>query len=261
LVVSGEIAAGRTQLANYRVRESAEWARTLFIEALVRAGVDISAEPGGPNDESTLAPTGSSIADQRLAALESPTIAQMGSMIMETSYNVGANTFMCLLAVERGSDDCIDGLETVYSLAGEAGIDTEVLFLFDGQGADPASSTPRQVSQWMQWSRDQPWGAEFVASQPVLGQTGSLAANGLGSPGVGKVAAKVGTGVSVDPVTGRLYSKVQALAGYLTLDDGRVAVFGLYMSGGTYPQLYDGLIEAGEDLALVAAAFQQALSE
>ena len=49
--------------------------------------------------------------------------------------------------------DCIDGLETVYELAAEAGIDTDVLFLVDGQGADPASTTPRQISRWMQWSR------------------------------------------------------------------------------------------------------------
>ena len=67
------------------------------------------------------------------------------------------------------------------------------------------------MSRWLQWSRQQPWGEAFVASQPVLGETGSLAANGLDSPAVGKVAAKAGTSVAVDLVTGRLYSKVQAL--------------------------------------------------
>ena len=193
----------------------------MFIEALGRAGVDVAAVPGGRNDQSTLAASDSYAADQRLASLESPTMAQMGTVIMQMSYNMGANAFMCLLAVERGSDDCIDGLKSVYELAGEAGLDTDLLFLVDGQGADPASSTPRQVSRWMQWSLEQPWGEQFLASQPVLGESGSLAANGLGSPSVGKVAAKVGTGISVDPVSGRLYSKVQALAGYLTLDDGR----------------------------------------
>jgi serine-type D-Ala-D-Ala carboxypeptidase/endopeptidase (penicillin-binding protein 4) len=180
---------------------------------------------------------------------------------MEMSYNVGANSFMCLLAVEGGSDDCIDGLKTVYALAEEAGVDTDVLFLFDGQGADPASTTPRQMSSWLQWSRQQPWGEAFVASQPVLGETGSLAANGLDSPAVGKVAAKVGTSIAIDLVTGRLYSKVQTLAGYLTLDDGRQLIFALSMSGGTYAQVYEGLVEAGEDLALVAAAFQRELSD
>lgn len=261
LVVSGTIVAGGSQLAIYRVQQSAAWARALFIEALERAGVEVVAGTGQPNDQSRLAASDSYPADQRLAALESPTLGQMGTMIMETSYNVGANSLLCLLAVEHGSHDCIDGLETVYALAEKAGVDTDMLFLFDGQGADPASTTPRQITRWMQWSLEQPWGERFVASQPALGETGSLAANGRSSPAVGKVRAKVGTSVSVDPVTGRLYSKVQSLAGYITLDDGRELVFGLSMSGGTYPQVYDGLVEAGEDVALVAAAFQQALSD
>ena len=261
LVVSGTIAAGASQLTNYRIEQSAEWARALFIEALARAGVAVGAELTGPNDQSALPASDSYPTDQRLATLESPTIAQMGTMIMEMSYNVGANSFMCLLAVESGSDDCIDGLDTVYALAGEAGVDTDALFLVDGQGADPASTSPRQMSRWLQWSRQQPWGEAFVASQPVLGETGSLAANAVDSPAVGKVAAKVGTSVAVDLVTGRLYSKVQALAGYLTLDDGRELVFALSMSGGTYAELYGGLVEAGEDVALVAAAFQQELSD
>ena len=261
LVVSGTIAAGVSQLATYRVHQSAEWARTLFIEALERAGVEVAAETGQPNDQSTLAASDSYPSDQRLATLESPTLGEMGTMIMEMSYNMGGNSFMCLLAVERGSDNCIDGLKTVYALAEEAGIDTNVLFLVDGQGADPASTTPRQIARWMQWSLERPWGEEFVAAQPVLGETGSLAANGHGSPAVGKVAAKVGTSASPGLVTGRLNSVLQSLAGYLTLDDGRVLVFGLSMSGGTYPQVYEGLVEAGEDVALVAAAFQQHLSD
>jgi hypothetical protein len=33
------------------------------------------------------------------------------------------------------------------------------------------------------------------------------------------------------------------------------------MSGATYPQVYNGLVQAGDDLADVAAAFQQLLSK
>ena len=33
------------------------------------------------------------------------------------------------------------------------------------------------------------------------------------------------------------------------------------MSGATYPQLYEGLVQAGDDVADVAAAFQQSLSK
>jgi D-alanyl-D-alanine carboxypeptidase/D-alanyl-D-alanine-endopeptidase (penicillin-binding protein 4) len=258
LVVSGTIAEGASQLTIHRVADGAAWARALFVEALERAGVRVDAPARGPNDESGL--PDDYPADRELASLISPPLSAMGTMILETSYNTGANAFMCLLAVERGSTDCLDGLDTIYALAGEAGLDTDELFLVDGQGQDPASTTPRQISRWSQWALDQPWGDAFFAGQPVRAETGSLAPYGAGSPAAGKVAAKVGTSVAVDPVNGRLYSKLQSLAGYLTLDDGRVLVFGLSMSGATYPQPYDGLVEAGADVAGVAAAFQQALS-
>jgi D-alanyl-D-alanine carboxypeptidase/D-alanyl-D-alanine-endopeptidase (penicillin-binding protein 4) len=259
LVVSGTITEGSSQLTIHRVEDAAAWARALFVEALERAGVRVDAPARGPNDQSGLPDTFRN--DRELASLDSPPLSALGTMINETSYNTGANAFMCLLAVERGSTNCLDGLDTIYALAEEAGLDTDELFLVDGQGQDPASTTPRQISRWLQWSREQPWGEAFVAGQPVLAETGSLAPYGAGSPAAGKVAAKVGTSVAVDPVNGRLYSKVQSLAGYLTLDDGRVLVFGLSMSGATYAQVYDGLVEAGADVAGVAAAFQEALSE
>jgi D-alanyl-D-alanine carboxypeptidase/D-alanyl-D-alanine-endopeptidase (penicillin-binding protein 4) len=257
LVVHGTIAAGKSQLAIFRIEDAADWARALLIEALQRAGITVAAPVRGPNDQSGLPddyPAG-----REVASLESPPLSAMGTMILESSYNTGANDFMCLLAVERRSTDCTHGLDTVYELAEEAGIDTDFLFLVDGQGQDPASTTPRQISRWHQWAREQSWGDVFVEGQPVLGETGSLAPYGADSPAAGKVAAKVGTSVAIDPVNGRLYSKVQSLAGYITLDDGTVLVFGLSVSGATFPQVYDGLVEVGGDVAGVAAAFQQAL--
>jgi len=261
LVVSGTIPERDSQLTIHRVEDASAWARALFIEALERAGITVSAPAHGSNDESALPAAGSYPADQELASIESPPLSAMGSMINEVSYNTGANAFLCLLAVGTGSTDCSDGLETMYGLAEEAGLNTDHLFLVDGQGRDPASTTPRQMSRWLQWSRDQSWGDAFVQGQPVLAETGSLAPYGADSPAAGKVAAKAGTSIDVDQVTGRMYSKVQALSGYLTTDDGRVLVFGLWMSGGTFPTVYEGLVDAGADVAGVAAAFQQDLSD
>jgi serine-type D-Ala-D-Ala carboxypeptidase/endopeptidase (penicillin-binding protein 4) len=51
---------------------------------------------------------------------------------------------------------------------------------------------------------------------------------------------------------------VQSLAGYLTTDQGRNLVFSLSMSGATYPDIASALHDANEDVAGVAAAFQQA---
>ncbi|MBV9326249.1 MAG: D-alanyl-D-alanine carboxypeptidase [Chloroflexi bacterium] len=53
LVVSGTIgaAAGR-RLTVYRIQDAASWARTLFIEALIRAGVRVAANPMANNPSS-----------------------------------------------------------------------------------------------------------------------------------------------------------------------------------------------------------------
>jgi D-alanyl-D-alanine carboxypeptidase/D-alanyl-D-alanine-endopeptidase (penicillin-binding protein 4) len=260
LVVSGTIAAGHSQLTIFRVPDAAAWARALFIEALQRAGITVSARPHGPNDQSGLPASRNYPPSQQLASLTSPTLAAIGTMIQQTSYNTGANDFMCLLAVQLSSTDCTDGLKTEYAFAAEAGVDTDHLFLVDGQGQDPASTTPRQIARWVQWAREQSWGDAFVATQPVLGVSGTLASSGGGTPAAGKVAAKTGTSVAADMVTGRLYAKVQCVAGYITLDDGRTLVFGLFMSGATYPDLLGGLTESGQDVALVSGAFQQGLS-
>lgn len=261
LVVSGTIASGTSQLVNYRVPDPAVWARTLFVDALGRAGVTVAAPARGPNDESALPASDAVASGTELASIESPPMSAMGRMILEISYNAGANAFLCLLAVEAGSHDCVEGLKTMNALVKKAGLDPEAVFLIDGQGGDPASTTPHQAALWAKWALTRPWGKAFEGGQPVLGKTGSLAANGKGSPAVGKVKAKVGTSVAVNPSTGELFSKVQALAGYLTLENGKDLVFGLYMSGATYPHLYDGLVQAGDDLADVAAAFQQSLSK
>jgi D-alanyl-D-alanine carboxypeptidase/D-alanyl-D-alanine-endopeptidase (penicillin-binding protein 4) len=261
LVVSGKIAEGHSQLAIFSVEDAAAWARALFIEALERADVEVDAPARGENDESGLPASDSYPKDQELASLKSPPLSAFGSTILEVSYNAGANAFLCLLAVEAGSKDCNTGLETMYDLAEEAGLDTDDLFLVDGQGADPASTTPRQMGRWLQWSMEQPWGEVFVEGQPILGETGSLAPYGRNSPAAGKVAAKSGTSIDIDKVTARMFSQVQSLSGYLTLEDGTVLVFGLSQSGGTFPEVYEGLVDAGADVADVAAAFQESLSE
>ena len=53
----------------------------------------------------------------------------MRTMILETSYNTGANAFLCLLAVDLVSTDCTAALPTMYDLATDAGVDTDSLFL------------------------------------------------------------------------------------------------------------------------------------
>jgi hypothetical protein len=147
----------------------------------------------------------------------------------------------------------------VFGLREEPGRGYAVV-LTDGEGAYPASVTPEQMVRWLAWTQAQPWGAALKAGQPVLGQSGTLAAAGLDSPARGKVRAKTGTVAALDPATGRVVFNVQSLAGFMQTDGGRTLVFDVSMSGGTYPDILTGLVQSNNDVGEVAAQLQQALS-
>ncbi|MBV9170576.1 MAG: D-alanyl-D-alanine carboxypeptidase, partial [Chloroflexi bacterium] len=96
LLVSGTIGADAgPRLTIYRVPDPASWARTLFIEALGRAGVTVAAEADRPNATANLPAPGTYDSQLELAALTSPPLSATGTMILETSYNTGANTVLC----------------------------------------------------------------------------------------------------------------------------------------------------------------------
>jgi D-alanyl-D-alanine carboxypeptidase/D-alanyl-D-alanine-endopeptidase (penicillin-binding protein 4) len=241
----------------YRVPDAASWARQLFIEALRRNGVTVTSTVR-TNDVAGLPAKGSYDTNLKVATLQSAPLSEMGGMILATSYNTGANAFLCLLAVKAGSTDCEEGLPSVRDLAAKAGISSADLVLVDGQGADPAAATPQAVATWLQWASAQPWGKTFEAGQPVLGERGSLAGVGTDSPAKGKVIAKTATKAAVEPVTGRLYISVQGLSGYLDEGGGRRLVFVEGVSNAVFPDLPRGIFQVGSDVGLFAAALQQA---
>jgi serine-type D-Ala-D-Ala carboxypeptidase/endopeptidase (penicillin-binding protein 4) len=261
LVVTGSIGANAgPRLTIYRIPNPASWARTLFVEALTRAGVTVAADPLATNPASALPAKGSYTAAERVAAFRSPPISAMGSLVLKTSYNTGANAMLCLLAVHEGSTDCLDGLAPIRAVVKKAGLVSDDVVLIDGQGADPASMPPAQMVRFLRWTQSRSWAGVFKAGQPVLGESGSLAGNGIDSPAKGKLAAKTATSAHPEPGTGRVLFNVQRLAGFMTTSEGRKLVFDVAVSGGTYPDVLTGLVQAGNDVADVSAAFQQALS-
>jgi serine-type D-Ala-D-Ala carboxypeptidase/endopeptidase (penicillin-binding protein 4) len=258
VIVSGTIgAAAGPDLTVYRIPDAASWARTLFIEALDRAGVTVDADPVADNPRPSKAPYQDVL---KLASLQSPPLAEFGKMILATSYNTGANALLCDLAVHEGSTDCLEGLQPIRRLIEEAGLVSNDVVLVDGQGADPASTTPTQMVSWLRWTKDQSWSAPFDAGLPVLGESGGLASAGQDSPARGKVMAKPGTSAHPDPATGRVLLNVQGLAGFIKTDDGRTLVFSISLSGATYPDVLTALVTSNADVAAVAADFQQLLA-
>jgi D-alanyl-D-alanine carboxypeptidase/D-alanyl-D-alanine-endopeptidase (penicillin-binding protein 4) len=258
LIVSGSIGSDAgPRLTIYRIPDPASWARTLFIEALQRAGVAVAADPLAANSDATLPAKGSYPESAEVAKFQSPPVSAFGDLILRTSYNTGANTLLCLLAVHEGSTDCLAGLVPIRAMAAKAGLNASDVALVDGQGADPASMPPAQMVKYLRWTHDQSWGATLKAGQPVLGKTGTLSSDGADSPAKGKIQAKTGTSAHGVPGTERILYNVQRLAGFMTAADGRQLVFDVAMSGGVYPDIATALAQSGKDVSSVAVAIQQ----
>jgi D-alanyl-D-alanine carboxypeptidase/D-alanyl-D-alanine-endopeptidase (penicillin-binding protein 4) len=260
VVASGTIAADADPLLMVAaVDDPASFGRTLFIEALERAGVAVDADLLAPNRTDGLPEYGSYPADTEVASLTSPTLEAIATLIWKISHNVGADMTVCLLAVHEGATDCTAGFAPIHERIGALDVDQGDVWLLDGAGGSFSSVTPAAAVTWLGWLRGRQWADQLPDMLPILGVDGSLALSGTGSPAKGKVQAKTGTFAGIDPGTGRLLMPGQALAGFLDADDGTTYLFAVYMINASFPDPSTGIARVGDDLAAVAAALQQAL--
>ncbi|WCO66637.1 D-alanyl-D-alanine carboxypeptidase [Iamia majanohamensis] len=262
LVLSGEVPADAEPfLTVFDVPDPASFARTLFIEALQRAGVAVAADPTAGNDTGDLAPFGSEPGDP-VATLTGPTSAQVATLIWKISFNVGANLLTCLLAVEGGSTECTDGLAAVHDRLGDIDVADEEVWMLNGAGAEFSSTTPEAMVAWLRWMRDQDWGEDLEQMLPIMGVDGSLGLSQQDTPSTGRIQAKTGTWAGGDPGTGDLLLPGLGLAGFMQGPDGRDHVFAVYMNGATFPgDPGEAVLRSTFDMSDVAAALQQALPE
>lgn len=260
LVVSGTIAADSDETMNvYHVQDPARFARVLFIEALQRAGVEVTADIAADNSTDALPEFGSYAEDTEVASISSVPIEEIATLIWKTSHNYGANVAVCLLAVEAGSTDCEVGLETVHDRIDALGIHPGDVWTINGAGAEYSSTTPQAVTEWITWMRGLDWGDKLPEMLPIMGVDGSLSLSEQDSPSTGMIQAKTGTYAGIDPGTLRLLMPGQALAGLMEDSNGNQYAFGLYMVNSSFENPSDGIFQSLNDVAAVAAALQQEL--
>lgn len=259
LVVSGTVEEASEPVLNvYHVPDPGSFARTLFIEALQRAGVTVSADPTALNDPGALPPPDSYDDENLLGSIESPKVRAIAELVLKISHNEVANLFVCLMAVDLGSDECPDGFDPIRERTDDVGITPFETWFVDGAGGGVASTTARAITEWIAWINDQPYGADFPELLPNLGVDGSIGMLGTKSPAKGKIQAKTGTTAALDASNNRLLMEGKALAGYMQADDGTPYYFALYMNNGSFDSLQDQFT-VNEDLGNVAIALQQSL--
>ncbi|WP_271982413.1 D-alanyl-D-alanine carboxypeptidase/D-alanyl-D-alanine-endopeptidase [Pseudoclavibacter terrae] len=259
LVVSGTIAADADPVLRvFEFDDPSTFARTAFIEALERAGVTVSADPFAENPTSALPEWDAVEALPAVAELESLPLAEEITYVMKVSYNRGAQTLICRLAVDAGKNDCDeDGMGVAQAIWAEAGLDTTGASLVDGSGLEGNYITPRNAVQIQSLMAERPDAERWRDTMPILGVDGSLADVQTDSPAAGKVYAKTGTLVGGDAFNGRLRLATKTLGGVMQTESGRNLAFTIIVNQGFYEGM-PGVFEANDNVGQVAAIIQQA---
>jgi D-alanyl-D-alanine carboxypeptidase/D-alanyl-D-alanine-endopeptidase (penicillin-binding protein 4) len=256
IVVTGSVAAGSQPLINVApITDPASFARTVFVEALRKAGVQVDAKATGTNPASQLPVSRSYPGSSRVAAYVSPPYRDYAKLILKVSHNLGANLGVCLLAVRAGSPDCSAGIPVIRAFLQRAGVTVSQVVLNDGRGGDPADrATPLAVTQILRYWLGRADFAGFRACLPILGVDGSLTNVATGSPARGKITAKTGTLVAGDDLNQRLAVQTKALAGYFQAGDGSWRIFDVVVNNAGGGPDVTPVLDANEDVGEIAAA-------
>ncbi|WP_395727577.1 D-alanyl-D-alanine carboxypeptidase/D-alanyl-D-alanine-endopeptidase [Nakamurella sp.] len=258
VVLTGTIAADSAPVVNtYAFDDPARFARTAFIEALGRAGVTVTADPVAANPDAALPEPSAVSALPSVAELTSLPLREEATYVLKISYNLGAETYVCRLAVAAGSTKCGDGLAKAAQIWSAAGLDTKGASLIDGSGLPGNLITASNEADLQIIMAKRPDVDQWRAALPILGVDGSLSLVQPNGPAAGKVFAKTGTLGSGDLFNGRLLLGAKALGGYIDAASGRKLAFAVISTNSVFADI-NGVFAANDDVGKVVTSIQQA---
>jgi D-alanyl-D-alanine carboxypeptidase/D-alanyl-D-alanine-endopeptidase (penicillin-binding protein 4) len=238
--VSGSVPAGFVPpltgkyplVRTFRIVQPANYARTVFIEALKVAGVAVDAPVTAPNPVARLPGRADYPASAQVAQLVSHPYRDYVRHILKVSYNIGADTSLVLFGVANGTRTLAGALGAEQqTLAADFGIAADQLHFIDGSGGGETTATNQATIGLLEGMSRRAVFPVYLDALPRLGVDGSLSfvtdfARDPALAGArGQVRAKTGTfvqGTAQGPVL-----RTQALAGYIVAKSGRRLAFTL----------------------------------
>jgi len=220
------------------VRRPTDFARTLFIEALRREGVRVTAALVRKQVASEL-PKSEVYAELKpTAKFISLPFKDAITVTLKVSHNLYASTLPHLTAAKKGGGRSIaEGLKSQGDMLKEIGLDPATISFGGGAGGSNADHvTPRATVTLLEAMQKRPEWSAFKAGLPVLGVDGTLASVvGKDSPAKGHVFAKTGTLSWGDLVNGRMYLTSKALGGVMTTKNGKDLTFAIFLNDKPLP--------------------------
>ena len=233
MFISGQIPLNAPAVTEHMpVSDPASLLRSLFIEALKKAGVRVQASSLRPNDTARLPNPGAYGELVKVAERMSPPLGDYARSILKISHNQGADLLPLLMAVKNGRNTFEEGMKRERIFLARTGIDLGALSLGDGSGISPANMvTPRTVVQYLKFMTTHRDFDVFRNGLPILGIDGTLGrAGGEGCPAKGKILAKTGTISLFDLLNDSGFTQYKTLGGYMTTASGRSLAFALFVN-------------------------------
>ena len=251
--VAGHVPHGHKPVVRiHEVNNAAAFARTLFIEALHRAGIKVDAPTLADGAAHSL-PTSAEIkALPQVAVHTSLPFSESAKLILKVSHNLHASTLPLLVAHKHGERTLSAGLKRQHEFLIRAGVDVDTISFGGGAGGARADFvTPEATIQLLKFMATRPDFEIYHQALPRLGVDGTLVKNlPHDSPARDKVQAKTGTLYSDNTMNGSTLMTSKALAGYMTTASGRHLMFALFVNNA---HIRDGITTKtfGDDLGKI----------
>jgi len=233
LEVAGQIPVGHDPLLRvHEVPDPTNFARTLLIEALERAGVSVAAWALAQQPSATLPRSDEYSGLAQVAVLRSPPFAESARLVLKVSHNLHASTLPLLVAVQAGERRLADGLRLESEFLARAGVDPATISFGGGAGGSRSDYvTPRATVALLRYMAGRDDFEFYRDALPVLGVDGTLAdVVDADSPARGRVRAKTGTLLWGNGLSGGYLMTSKALAGYIDSASGRKLAFAAFLN-------------------------------
>lgn len=248
-VVRGKMPLGHAPLLRVQeVDDAASNARSLLIDALHAAGIEVMASSLATNPQEKL-PSRQAVAKlPMLAELVSPPFSEHARLILKVSHNLHASTLPLLLAAHHHQRTLAQGLRQQANALQRLGLPLDGVSF--GGGAGGARSdyvTPKAAVALLQLMAKRPDATLYREALPIVGVDGTPATHVTeSSPARGKFFAKTGSLSWTNGLAGNSIMTSKALAGYGETAKGRSIVFAFFVNNALVGE--DGTSQAGRDL-------------
>jgi len=231
-VLRGSVPAGAKPIVRIiPVDDPTTWARSLFIEALRRAGVRVQAPLLRPQVVNL--PDNKDYAElKRVGLFTSATLGEHLKVTLKVSHNLYATALPCLVAAKNRKSTADEGLRLQRQLLKDLGVEPDSMSFGSGAGGSGADFvTPRATIQLLQGLAKRDDWKDYRSWLPNLGVDGTLAESvPSNSPAKGSTQAKTGTNVWPDAMNNRALLRSKSLAGAMTMASGREVYFAVFVN-------------------------------